>query len=161
MIFLWQPLDEVPIFSFRGTILDKISYLFVAVGSVEYLLTVPFFMKTDLLGLNRMMAILNFSEIEYPFIVQIEAPWIYKLCRHPMQGGTLLIILFSSTDFNLGRVICVTLLVLGQYIGVMQEEKFLGQYEGYRKFKSVVKNMYIPQFSNLFDDNVTKALKID
>ena len=84
-------------------------------------------------------------------VKQISIPMIYKTCRHPMQTGILMIIIFSSSLYNLGRIFLVSLFMIGVLIGVIQEENALSKVEAYKIYKKKVTNKFIPNFWNLYE----------
>jgi protein-S-isoprenylcysteine O-methyltransferase Ste14 len=91
-----------------------------------------------------MYKVMNNPTMEIPSQTKISIPWIYRLCRHPMQSGILMAIIFSSSDYHLGRIFLVSLFTLGVWLGIHQEERLLSREEDYRKYKLQVKNKLVP-----------------
>ncbi len=149
--FLWNPITEFTLFSFREKLvwLNIPFYILFLSGILLFASTIPFFIQTDLFGLKKMQRIINNDVLEIPQETQISVPWIYNLCRHPMQTGIMMAIIFSSTDYHLGRVFLVSLFTVGVILGVNQEERLLSQIESYRNYKSTVMNKFIPDFTKL------------
>lgn len=158
VLFLWQPIDQIELFSFRQTIVDGIFIIFAVLFFIEFILTMPFMMQTDLFGLNRMVNLFSADEFTFPTEIDISTPFIYRGCRHPMQSGFIGMFLFSSSLYNLGRIIFVTLFITGIVIGVGQEEAYLDRSRCYLKYKSIVNNRFIPNPFNYFDEEVTRKL---
>jgi protein-S-isoprenylcysteine O-methyltransferase Ste14 len=158
---MWQPIPEIEFFNLRNSIFNPIIVGLAHVIFLQFVMTVPFFLKTDLLGWKRMFAVMKQDEYEFTSETKIEVPFIYRGCRHPMQSGIMGLILFSSTKYDLGRVILASVLIIGQILGVRQEEKYLSQFEDYRKYKELVKNKFIPNLSGLFSAKLKKALNGD
>jgi len=110
-------------------------------------------MKIDLLGIKRMLNILNEREDDSKLVQgKIYIDPVYKLCRHPMQAGFIGLFLFSSCNYNLGRTLFIILMITGILIGVNEEEKNLAQDKYYRKISKIVRNKFIPNFMNLFSN---------
>jgi hypothetical protein len=65
-----------------------------------------------------------------------------------MQAGILAVIIFANPNYTLGRFVLVSILVLGDLIGVIQEEKSLMKFPEYNEYRKVVTNRYIPNFLN-------------
>ncbi len=158
-IFLWQPIDEITILNLRETFLNYFFYFMFLLALTEFLMTVPFFLQTDLFGLNRMKSVITNDHIEYPSPVKISVPPVYRTCRHPMQSGIMGIFIFSSGLYNLGRFLLVVLFLVGIYIGVNQEEKLLRKSDGYVNYSKIVKNQFIPEVKNLWDKEVINAIE--
>ena len=113
-------------------------------------------MKIDLLGLNRMWSLFSDdSENNKKDLIddkKIMIDPVYKLCRHPMQAGFIGLFIFSSCNYTLGRVLYIVCMLIGITIGVNEEEKFLQKNEIYLKIVKIVKNKFLPDFTNLFSD---------
>jgi hypothetical protein len=45
-------------------------------------------------------------------------PAVYKTCRHPMQCGIMMIIIFANPNYTLGRFLLVNLFIIGDVWGV-------------------------------------------
>jgi protein-S-isoprenylcysteine O-methyltransferase Ste14 len=98
-----------------------------------------------------MFAAMSSDTFTYPFPTKIYVPHVYSTCRHPMQAGILCVIVFSNPNYTLGRFVLTAFLLLGQFIGVLQEEKTLMVFPEYREYTSIVTNRYIPNFLNWFN----------
>lgn len=100
--------------------------------------------------LTKSLSIMNSLKIEIPTQTKISIPWIYKLCRHPMQSGILMTIIFSSTDYHFGRLFLICLFTLGVWLGINQEEKLLSREDEYMKYKLMVNNKLVPEITKFF-----------
>lgn len=129
------------------------------ISNIFFFATLPFMLETDLFGVKRMIAVLKNDYIEYPVEIGISIPFIYRLCRHPMQCGLIGIYLFSSPQYDIGKLFFVLFNVLGIVIGVKQEEKALNQIEDYKKYRSLVTNKFLPNFLNAFDSKIINLFK--
>jgi protein-S-isoprenylcysteine O-methyltransferase Ste14 len=104
---------------------------------------------------------INNDEFPYPFPTKIYVPMIYSTCRHPMQAGIMMVVIFANPNYTLGRCLLVGIIVIGDLIGVLQEEKYLNAFPEYQEYKKVVTNRYIPNFLNLFNGVGGKLQKKD
>ncbi len=75
-----------------------------------------------------------------------------------MQSAFLGIFTFSSTLYNLGRILLVVLFIIGIVIGVKQEEEYLNQFEDYKRYKQVVRNKFVCDLFNAFNPEVKSRL---
>ena len=153
IFFLWQPIYEVNVLHFGN---EKVFLVLLVLSYMLFLSTAPFFINTDLLGWKRMRMAMTQDQFTYPFPVKIYTPWVYKTCRHPMQSGIMGIIIFANPNYTLGRLLFVTIMTIGDIIGILQEEKHLSNFESYRKYKTLVTNRYIPNILNIFRDHDDK-----
>ncbi len=152
-IFLWQPITEIVFYDFST--LKSIKYSFLCLFLFYLVLfcsTLPFMMVIDLLGLKNMVNLFIEKEEEklklYADKIFIDP--VYKLCRHPMQAGFIGMFIFSSCNFNFGRVLFIILMNTGILIGVNEEEKHLREDDFYKKISKIVTNKFLPDFRNLF-----------
>jgi protein-S-isoprenylcysteine O-methyltransferase Ste14 len=152
-LFLWQPINEITLFNLNYHPVDKVFLVLCLLGNLLFLSTMPFFIDTDLFGWKRMFHALNNDTFPYPFPTKIYVPWIYSTCRHPMQAGILGVVIFANANYTLGRALVVGILVIGDVIGILQEEKYLSTFPAYREYCKTVTNRYIPNLFNLFSDN--------
>jgi len=141
------------LFSFKHEykFMNNIFYSLMIFGILEFLCTIPFFIQTDLFGLKHMYKVINSLKIEIPTQTKISIPWIYRLCRHPMQSGILMTIIFSSTDYHFGRLFLICLFTLGVWLGINQEEKLLSREDEYMKYKLMVNNKLVPEITKIFN----------
>lgn len=111
-------------------------------------------MKIDLLGLKNMVNLFIENDNDKLNLFQdvIMFDPVYKICRHPMQAGFIGMFIFSSANYNLGRLIFSIVMIAGILIGVNEEEIHLHQNEKYKEISYLVKNKFLPNFSNLFSD---------
>ena len=84
---------------------------------------------------------------------------VYKLCRHPMQAGFIGMFIFSSANYNIGRIMFMVIMNIGILIGVNEEENSLFENEKYKQITYLVKNKFFPNFFNLFSDEFVKLEK--
>lgn len=158
LFLLWQPVTEIPLFDLRNEYITPIFLFLLVMFILQFILTLPFFIETDLLGWKRMFKVIGSDSIEDPEFTKLSIPFIYRACRHPMQSSFMGMLIFSSPLYNLGRLIFVTSLIIGILIGVNQEEFFLCKFDEYRKYKTLVLNRYLANFLNAFDSKIKKEL---
>jgi hypothetical protein len=115
-------------------------------------------MKIDLLGIKNMINLFIDNDKEKLNLFQdvIMFDPVYKLCRHPMQAGFIGMFLFSSSIYNLGRIIFMSFMIIGILIGVNQEEIHLLKNDDFKEITYLVRNKFLPNFLNLFSNEFSK-----
>ncbi len=161
-IFLFQPVTEIQVFNLADNKICFLTFFLLAnLFTFEFVLTIPMFYGADILGFRRMVYILKNDIFEYPMKVSISTPFIYRACRHPMQGAFIGMFIFSSPVYSLGRFVFVSLMLVGIFIGIAQEEHYLNKSSMYLKYKRYVPNRFIPDISNAMDPEVITAINDD
>lgn len=138
---LWQPIDLV-IFNFINH-----SFVINVIGVIGALI----FSKScydlnsvaDLTGIGFMKNVFNRKDISFnnkylppdgPNVIKTSR--IYRMCRHPMQLGTILMILTIGKIWSISRIIFSLGLIAGINIGISYEERRLENlYDSYKKYK--------------------------
>ncbi|KAL4467878.1 hypothetical protein ABPG74_013213 [Tetrahymena malaccensis] len=152
---LWQPTDLVIYnFSQENIIIDILALIGVLIflKSVYDLNDVA-----DLSGFVFMKKVFSSQEIQFnqKYLPQdnsdaIKVSRIYRMCRHPMQFGMCLIILFGGKFWSISRIIYTLCLIAGINIGISYEEsKLENLYDSYRKYKEEIPFRLIPNIFNL------------
>ncbi|EAR86888.1 integral membrane protein, putative (macronuclear) [Tetrahymena thermophila SB210] len=156
---LWQPTDLVLYnFSQENIIIDIIAF----VGVLIFLKSVYDLNEVaDLTGFIFMKRVFSSKEIQFnqKYLPQdnsdaIKVSRIYRMCRHPMQFGTCLIILFGGKFWSISRIIYTLGLIAGINIGISYEEsKLENLYDSYKKYKEEIPFRLIPNIFNLFKNS--------
>jgi hypothetical protein len=144
----WQPIN-IPIIIIENVILIKLFTFIQLCSIVEFLFTLKFIYKCDLTGVKRLFTVLTSDELEFPLNFNLEVPMINWTCRHPMYGSLLMFTFSSSTVITIGHLLYYSAILTGTLVGVGIEERQLNQYEDYIKYKTIVKNRFIPNLCNL------------
>ncbi|KAL4502152.1 hypothetical protein ABPG72_000387 [Tetrahymena utriculariae] len=153
---LWQPTDLVLYnFSQDNIIIDILAFI----GVIIFLKSVYDLNEVaDLTGFLFMKKVFSSKEIQFnqKYLPQdnsdaIKVSRIYRMCRHPMQFGTCLIILFGGKFWSISRITYTLGLIAGINIGISYEESRLENlYDSYKKYKEEIPFRLIPNIFNLF-----------
>jgi len=158
MLFFWQPITEVKVMQFSSHSVKTLFFVMSCLFALQGFLTIPFLMKFDLMGFRNMSKVLKENELEYPRPLYLSFPFIYRGMRHPRLSSILGIIIFSSTEFNLGRVVFIASMIVGTVIGAVLEEYNLSHNENYRKYLDIVPNRFVFDIFEALDPENEKKL---
>jgi len=104
--------------------------------------------------------VLSEDEIEYPKKkLELSFSFIYRGMRHPRFSSLMGMILFASADFNLGRIIHTSCMIVGTIIGAVLEEYNFSKSENYRKYLDIVPNRFIFDIFEALDPEIEKKNK--
>jgi len=159
VLFLWQPITEVTVMNFTSQAVKSLFFVMFCLFCFQGILTIPFMAKMDLIGFKNMRNVIEEEEIEYPQTIKLQFPFIYRGMRHPRLGSILGMMIFSSTDFNLGRIIFLSCFIIGTFIGAILEESYLCEIESYRKYCDIVPNKFIFDVFEALDPENEKKIK--
>ena len=134
MVYFWQPV-EGHIWQIGGVVAWMIWAVF-GIGVAMAGLAVLVIGGGELLGLPQAKAALSGDD---PFKDTFRTPWLYKVVRHPMQLGIVLM-LWATPDMSFGRLIFAAGMTAYIWIGVTLEERSLvaAYGETYRQYQKEV-----------------------
>ncbi|UUX50873.1 isoprenylcysteine carboxylmethyltransferase family protein [Nisaea acidiphila] len=132
LIWVWHPIPSA-LWSFDGWSAIPFYVAFVT-GSVIVLWSTYLIDHYELFGLRQVWC--NFIGVEMPE-PEFRTPGLYKVVRHPMQLGAL-ILFWATPTMTLGHLLLATAMTLYVFIGLYFEERALerqfgSDYADYRK----------------------------
>ena len=105
LFLFWQPIHS-QFYNFEnGLILTIYSMLFYS-SLIIHLLSLSYVYDADLLGTiyinlgwTILKSVLFDRELKYPKNIKVKFSWLYRACRHPMQGSFMGLLIFSSATY--------------------------------------------------------------
>lgn len=131
---LWQPLPQT-VFSVKGTFLEIVLYTLYGFGWFVCLFSTFLINHFDLFGLRQ--AWKNWrgqNDFNYSFCT----PLFYKLVRHPIYTGWLMVHWFTP-EMSLGHLLFAVVISVYIYIAIVYEERDLTEQFG-DKYKAYVRS---------------------
>ncbi len=156
VIWGWLPLPEV-IFDLQGTLAGGVLWAMYGMGWLVCLLSTFFIDHFDLLGIRQAFC---YGRGEADGNAAFRTPALYKIIRHPVYLGWLLIH-WCTPHLTVGRMLLVAGMTLYLFIGMHYEEddlvkEFGEEYQSYRRRKPRI----IPSFfkpTNKTEDETVAA----
>ncbi|MCR9256883.1 MAG: isoprenylcysteine carboxylmethyltransferase family protein [Alphaproteobacteria bacterium] len=119
LVYYWQPIEGT-VWAVEGPLAWAFLLVFAA-GAAMAGAAVLVIGGGELLGLPQAMAALKGEE---PFRDSFRTPWLYRIVRHPMQLGVILM-LFGSPQMTVGHLLFSAGMAVYVWIGVTFEEEGL------------------------------------
>lgn len=145
-IFLFQPLNYVKPF-----VIDLTNYLhsfwlyiplFIGIAMIALTLS-HHVIDNDELGTKLLFSLITNRDVEEPSEMLFGRNVIYHISRNPFRGGVMIVALFISPRWNLGKVIYAILFILTIIVESFNEEIFYYQnYSNYRMYYKSIKSRF-------------------
>ncbi len=89
--------------------------------------------------------VLTFRSYEAKNMEGLKQNGVYAYVRNPMQGATLIMMVFGNGIYTTERLVYILTMGLGVVIGVfMEERRMLAQFKDYKDYMRSVKARFVP-----------------
>jgi hypothetical protein len=149
VIQVYQPLNEGKINLIVSANLklaiDYLSFFMIMISCLLFIFSLEYHLyQNDSIYFSLWIKFIYNHKIKKPNNYSFTNSGSYKFCRSPVRSSILIFTIFSISLWDIGKVIFTLFLFGGLYADLVAEEVFYIKSEEYLKYRSSVKNIFIP-----------------